>query len=110
MIPLSDVRIGQLLQLSVNQCPTLAKTWSQFGSWCYRWAHRVVDVAANDPAGQLTDEDRLQVQQLIPDASNLNSDLESIYSILSQARAVITEDEIDSVNILNQHHLKSYIF
>lgn len=70
----------------------------------------MVDVAANDPAGQLTEEDRLQVQQLIPDAPNLNSDLESIYSILSQARSVITEDEIDSVNILLKYFLFIFTF
>lgn len=41
----SDYLIGQLLQLSIYQCPSLAKSWYNFASWCYGWGRKVVNTS-----------------------------------------------------------------
>jgi len=93
VIPPTDAVIGRLLQLSVSRCPELAKTWSQFASWCYRWGRRVVD-AASEAGGQLSEVDRVAVQQLMP-AGMTADDLDKVYFILSQTHAVADEEDIE---------------
>ncbi|KOX79166.1 Serine/threonine-protein kinase SMG1 [Melipona quadrifasciata] len=87
-IPVSDMIIGRLTQLGVNQCPDLPLAWCSFASWCYKWGRKIVD---NSNSGQLTDADRVTIRELLPfDTSE--SDLNAIFSILSQSKT-IPEDE-----------------
>ena len=89
-IPVSDMIIGKLMQLGVNQCPDLPLAWCNFAAWCYKWGKKIVD---NSNSGQLTDADRLSIRSLLPvDISE--SDLTAIFSILSQNKT-IPEDEGD---------------
>lgn len=90
LIPVSDMIIGKLMQLGVNQCPDLPLAWCNFAAWCYKWGKKIVD---NSNSGQLTDADRLSIRSLLPvDISE--SDLTAIFSILSQNKT-IPEDEGD---------------
>lgn len=93
VIPPTDAVIGQLLQLGVARCPELAKAWSQFASWCYRWGRRVVD-AASEAGGQLSEVDRVAVQHLMPPGMTAD-DLDKVYFVLSQTRAVADEEDIE---------------
>lgn len=93
MIPPTDAVIGRLLQLGVSRCPELGKAWSQFASWCYRWGRRVVD-AASEARGQLSEVDRVAVQQIMPPGISAD-DLDRVYFILSQTRAVADEEDIE---------------
>lgn len=93
MIPPTDAVIGRLLQLGVSRCPELGKAWSQFASWCYRWGRRVVD-AASEAGGQLSEVDRVAVQQMMPPGISAD-DLDKVYFILSQTRAVADEEDIE---------------
>ncbi|XP_076757575.1 serine/threonine-protein kinase Smg1 isoform X3 [Xylocopa sonorina] len=87
-IPISDMIIGRLTQLGVNQCPDLPLAWCSFASWCYKWGRKIVD---SSNSGQLTDADRTAIRDLLPfDTSE--SDLNAIFSILSQSKT-IPEDE-----------------
>ena len=95
VIPPADAVIGRLVQLGVSRCPELAKAWSQFASWCYRWGRRVVD-AASEAGGQLSEVDRVAVQQLMPSGIT-TEDLDKVYFILSQTRAVADEEDIEVV-------------
>ncbi|KAG7209878.1 hypothetical protein KM043_011480 [Ampulex compressa] len=89
-IPTSDMIIGKLMQLGVNQCPDLPLAWSSFAAWCYKWGRKIVD---NSNAGQLTDADRMSIRSLLPiDIAEV--DLNTIFSILSQNKR-IPEDEGD---------------
>ncbi|XP_034250537.1 serine/threonine-protein kinase SMG1 [Thrips palmi] len=93
IIPTTDTTIGRVLRLAVVQCPQLAKSWAHFANWCYRWGRRAVDVT-NEIGGQLSAADKACVQAMMPqDASP--SDLESVFSILGQTRAVADEEDID---------------
>lgn len=98
-IPISDMIIGRLTQLGVNQCPDLPLAWCSFASWCYKWGRKIVD---NSNSGQLTDADRATIRDLLPfDTSE--SDLNTIFSILSQSKT-IPEDEgeiTDTTNDVN---------
>ncbi|XP_020295832.1 serine/threonine-protein kinase SMG1 isoform X3 [Pseudomyrmex gracilis] len=90
LIPTSDMIIGKLMQLGVNQCPDLPLAWSSFAAWCYKWGRKIVD---NSNSGQLTDTDRLNIKSLLP-LDIAEADLNTIFSILSQNKT-IPEDEGD---------------
>ncbi|KYN40743.1 Serine/threonine-protein kinase SMG1 [Trachymyrmex septentrionalis] len=90
LIPTSDMIIGKLMQLGVNQCPDLPRAWSSFAAWCYKWGRKIVD---NSNSGQLTDTDRVNIQSLLP-MDIAETDLNTIFSILSQNKT-IPEDEGD---------------
>ncbi|KAL6259418.1 hypothetical protein P5V15_009339 [Pogonomyrmex californicus] len=90
LIPTSDMIIGKLMQLGVNQCPDLSRAWSSFAAWCYKWGRKIVD---NSNSGQLTDTDRMNIQSLLP-MDIAETDLNVIFSILSQNKT-IPEDEGD---------------
>ncbi|XP_011689275.1 PREDICTED: serine/threonine-protein kinase SMG1 [Wasmannia auropunctata] len=90
LIPTSDMIIGKLMQLGVNQCPDLPRAWSSFAAWCYKWGRKIVD---NSNSGQLTDTDRINIQSLLP-MDIAETELDTIFSILSQNKT-IPEDEGD---------------
>lgn len=100
MIPPTDTVIGRLLQLGVSRCPELGKAWSQFASWCYRWGRRVVD-AASEARGQLSEVDRVAVQQIMPPGISAD-DLDKVYFILSQTRGVADEEDIEVRSIMDK--------
>ncbi|XP_043280213.1 serine/threonine-protein kinase SMG1 isoform X1 [Venturia canescens] len=98
LIPRSDMIIGKLIQLGVNQCPELSVAWSSFAGWCYKWGHKIVD---DSKAGQLTDADRANIHALLPHDIR-ESDTIAILSILSQNNSM-PEDEtvMDKYNLAN---------
>jgi PI-3-kinase-related kinase SMG-1 len=100
VIPPTDTVIGRLLQLGVSRCPELGKAWSQFASWCYRWGRRVVD-AASEARGQLSEVDRVAVQQIMPPGISAD-DLDKVYFILSQTRGVADEEDIEVRSIMDK--------
>ncbi|OXU25637.1 hypothetical protein TSAR_001094 [Trichomalopsis sarcophagae] len=109
LIPTSDVIVGKLVQLGVNQCPDLPTAWSNFAAWCYKWGRKIVD---NPSSGLLTDADKANIQQLLP-LDVPETDLNVIYTILGQKNRVLPEDEGDiDTNDINtsetiEHHLRS---
>lgn len=94
VIPTSEIIVGQLLHLGVSTCPKLAKAWVQFAAWCYRWGRRVVDATSQAGGGQLSESDRLAVQQILPAGIAIN-DLDRVYYILGQTRALADEEDIE---------------
>ncbi|XP_046606357.1 serine/threonine-protein kinase SMG1 isoform X1 [Neodiprion virginianus] len=90
LIPISDMIVGKLAQLGVNQCPDLPKAWCKFAAWCYKWGRKIVD---NSNSGQLVDTDRANIRSLLP-LGTTDVDVNMIFSILSQNKT-IPEDEGD---------------
>nr|CAD7257208.1 unnamed protein product [Timema shepardi] len=107
VIPASDLLVGQLLQSGVSLCPTLAKSWNQLASWCYRWGRRVVD-AAIEAGGQLSEADRLAIQHVLP-AGTSREDLDRVYAILSQTRAVADEEDIETEDFNTSEMIESQL-
>ncbi|XP_031845911.1 serine/threonine-protein kinase Smg1 isoform X3 [Nomia melanderi] len=95
-IPTSDMTIGRLMQLGVNQCPDLPIAWCSFASWCYKWGRKIVD---NSNVARLTDSDRLAIRELLPFQTD-EVDLIAVFSILSQSKT-IPEDEGDITDATN---------
>lgn len=96
-IPLNDMAVGKLLHFNVHQCTTLAKNWNAFGTWCYRWGRKVVDLSSNS-VHSLTEDDKNSIQNLLPSETN-EEDLSKIYSILSQTVTVLDDEDITSNEI-----------
>ncbi|XP_057324226.1 serine/threonine-protein kinase SMG1 isoform X1 [Microplitis mediator] len=90
LIPHSDMVIGKLMQLGVNQCPDFPAVWASFAGWCYKWGRKIVD---NSQSGQLTEVDVSNIRALLP-ADITEADSNAILSILSQNKS-IPEDEGD---------------
>ncbi|XP_076649018.1 serine/threonine-protein kinase Smg1 isoform X2 [Halictus rubicundus] len=95
-IPVSDMIIGKLMQLGVNQCPDLPVAWCSFASWCYKWGRKIVD---NSNTARLTDSDRSAIRDMLPFETG-ETDLMAIFSILSQSKT-IPEDEGDITDTIN---------
>ncbi|GFQ70201.1 hypothetical protein TNCT_391641 [Trichonephila clavata] len=70
----SDYLVGQILQLSVYQCPSLAKSWSNFASWCYGHGRKVVNTACNGSLNMLPEE-KDKILTLIPNTRKEDVDV-----------------------------------
>ncbi|GIY22261.1 hypothetical protein CDAR_374792 [Caerostris darwini] len=70
----SDYLVGELLQLSVYQCPSLAKSWCSFASWCYGHGRKVVNSACNGSLSILSEE-KEKILALIPNAHKEDTDV-----------------------------------
>lgn len=92
VIPLSDSAVGKLLQFSVNQCPGLAKAWSNFAAWCFRWGRKMVEFSSNT-GEQLTETDKMQIKSVMIGCSP--QDYNSVCEILSKTKATYDDEEID---------------
>ncbi|XP_034948666.1 serine/threonine-protein kinase SMG1 isoform X2 [Chelonus insularis] len=90
LIPHSDMVLGKLMQLGVNQCPDLAAAWANYAGWCYKWGRKIVD---NSNSGQLTDADVNNIRALLPENIS-EADSNATLLILSQNKS-IPEDEGD---------------
>lgn len=89
LIPASDVIVGKVVQLGVNQCPDLPAAWSNFAGWCYKWGRKIVD---NSNSGFLTEIDKTNIQSLLPiDISD--ADFNTVLTILGQKNRIVPEDE-----------------
>ena len=89
LIPASDVIVGKLMQLGVNQCPDLPAAWFNFATWFYKWGRKIVD---NSNSGLLTDIDKTNIQSLLPiDITEV--DLNTVFAILGQKNRLVPEDE-----------------
>ncbi|XP_047110312.1 serine/threonine-protein kinase SMG1 [Schistocerca piceifrons] len=108
VVPAAETVVGQLLQLSVSVCPTLAKAWGQLGAWCYRWGRRAVDIAGRAGGGQLGEADRLAVQALVP-SGIAGHDLDRVYSILGQTRALADEEDIEAEDYNTSEMIESQL-
>lgn len=89
LIPPSDVIVGKLVQLGVNQCPDLPAAWANFAAWCYKWGRKIVDSSSS---GSLTDTDKIAIRALLPCDVD-EDDLGAILTILGQRNRVVPEDE-----------------
>ncbi|XP_050301026.1 serine/threonine-protein kinase SMG1 [Anthonomus grandis grandis] len=98
IIPLNEMAVGKLLQFSAHQCPSLAKSWNAFGTWCYRWGKKTVD-HGSIMKNNLTEEHCLEIKALLPFETS-EKDVTKIIRILSQTRsAIIGEEDIESNEI-----------
>ncbi|XP_055371499.1 serine/threonine-protein kinase Smg1 [Condylostylus longicornis] len=86
VIPLVDMMIGKLIQMSVKEYSNLAKSWLALGGWYYRWGKKIVEAKTITNAG------------LSP------IDIETMQDILS-----FTETDViqDIISVLNQHQVVS---
>lgn len=107
IIPDSDMVIGRILSMSVSHCPTLAKTWSCYASWCYRWGRKMVDVASR-AGGSLSELDLVKIKQILPHDTS-EDQLHEIITILSHTRAVADEDNIEAENLNTTEMIKSQL-
>lgn len=97
VIPLNDMAVGKLLHFNVHQCASLAKNWNAFGTWCYRWGRKVVDLSSSS-VHSLTEDDKNSIQNLLPPETS-QEDVAKIYSILSQTVTVLDDEDIASNEI-----------
>ncbi|KAG9477052.1 hypothetical protein GDO78_002442 [Eleutherodactylus coqui] len=95
-----DFILGQLYHLSSVQAPEVAKSWAALASWAYRWGRKVVDNASQGEGVKLLQQEKLEVQSLLPDNVS-EEDKEKIYGILGQAmcRPAGIQDEDMSLQI-----------
>ncbi|XP_075035849.1 serine/threonine-protein kinase SMG1 [Mixophyes fleayi] len=95
-----DFILGQLYHLSSVQAPEVAKSWAALASWAYRWGRKVVDNASQGEGVKLLQQEKLEVQSLLPDNVS-DEDKEKIYGILGQAmcRPAGIQDEDMSLQI-----------
>ncbi|KFM68139.1 Serine/threonine-protein kinase SMG1, partial [Stegodyphus mimosarum] len=70
----TDYLIGQLLQLSIYQCPSLAKSWCNFASWCYAWGRKVVNTSSNGSIF-IFPEEEAKIISLMSNASKEDIDI-----------------------------------
>lgn len=106
VIPLSDSAVGKLLQFSVNQCPGLAKAWSSFASWCFRWGRKMVEFSSKT-GEQLTDNDKMQIRSVMIGCSP--QDFEAVCEILSKTKATYDDEEIDWNEINTSEMIESQL-
>ncbi|XP_055626781.1 serine/threonine-protein kinase Smg1 [Toxorhynchites rutilus septentrionalis] len=85
-----DIVMGKLLQASVHRCPELAKAWSQFGSWCYRWGKKIMEF--NTEGNTVHRINLEEIRKILPATSS--DDLQKIAVILNQHEVICEEDEI----------------
>lgn len=83
-----DAAMGKIISHSINQCPSLAKTWSAYGNWCYRWGRKVVEQRWEKSSGI----DNEAITGLIPSASQ--KDIQQIVDVLNQSKATADDDEV----------------
>ncbi|XP_056647970.1 serine/threonine-protein kinase SMG1 isoform X1 [Diorhabda sublineata] len=108
IIPLNEIAIGKLLQFSVHHYGSLAKSWNDFGTWCYRWGKKIVD-HSSEIKNNLTDEHCLEIKKLLPPETT-EEDLTKIFFILSQTnRNIIDEEDIDSNEIKTSEMIQSQL-
>ncbi|XP_074602353.1 serine/threonine-protein kinase Smg1 [Brevipalpus obovatus] len=43
----SEINCSKMLQIGVEYCPQMSKSWFALGAWCYRWGKRLVDLEDN---------------------------------------------------------------
>lgn len=93
MIPSIDVAVGKIIQYSIKQCPSLAKAYGAFGSWCYRWGRKMVEQRTEhgDKSG-LRKSDIAAINNLIPTASS--EDISNIVQILNTHQVSSDDEEI----------------
>lgn len=89
MMSSNDFFIGKLLNNGVKKCPDMAKAWSNFGNWCYRFGKKMVE-SKTDSEG-LRPIDFQSIKQLIPEASD--DEAEKILNILNQQQITSIDDE-----------------
>lgn len=106
VIPLSDSAVGKLLQFSVNQCPGLAKAWSNFAAWCFRWGRKMVEFSSKT-GEQLTDDDKMQIKSVMVACSI--QDFEAVCEILSKTKATCDDEEIDWNEINTSEMIESQL-
>ncbi|XP_042907666.1 serine/threonine-protein kinase SMG1 isoform X2 [Parasteatoda tepidariorum] len=85
-----------LLQLSVQQCPSLAKSWYSFASWCYAHGRKVVNSACTGSLNMLPEE-KYKIISLIPNAykEDIDNLLNIITSLLSTSSGEWDNQEVD---------------
>lgn len=107
IIPLNEMAIGKLLQFSVHQCVTLAKGWSSFGTWCYKWGRKILD-HGHSSTNSLTNEDCDAIKSLLPEDTN-EEEISEIFKILSQNRNITDEEDLDSNSIKTSFMIKNQL-
>ncbi|XP_055937546.1 serine/threonine-protein kinase SMG1-like isoform X2 [Argiope bruennichi] len=75
-----DYLVGQLLELSVYQCPNLAKSWCNFASWCYGHGRKVVNTACNGSL-HILPEEKERILSLIPNVHK--EDFDALLGIIT---------------------------
>lgn len=84
-----DLAVGKLISSSIKQCPELAKSWGAYGSWCYRWGRKLVELRAETDG--LRNIDIASVQTLIPTASS--HDIDWVAFVLNQHKLSADDEE-----------------
>lgn len=84
-----DLAVGKLISGSIKQCPQLAKSWGAYGSWCYRWGRKLVELRAETDG--LRSIDIASVTALIPTASS--DDIDWVVSVLNQHKLSADDEE-----------------
>ncbi|XP_060520485.1 serine/threonine-protein kinase SMG1 isoform X2 [Cylas formicarius] len=98
VVPLNEMAVGKLLQFGAHQCPSLAKSWNAFGTWCYRWGKKITDRSADI---NLSDEHCSEIRASLPSDTS-EDDYAKIFRILSQTRSIVgggDDEDIDSNEI-----------
>lgn len=97
ILPSVDFATGKIIAHSLKQCPTLAKTWSTFGNWCYRWGRKVVEHRAEQcTETKMSGSDMTAIRELIPAATN--EDIDRIVSLLNQHKTPVEDEDLLTAN------------
>jgi PI-3-kinase-related kinase SMG-1 len=86
----SEFFVGKLMNNGVKKCPDLAKAWSCFGNWCYRWGKKMVE-SKTDSEG-LRPIDFQSIKQLLPEAGD--EEAGKIVNILNQQHITAEDEDI----------------
>lgn len=106
IIPLNEMAIGKLLQFSLTQYSNLAKGWSAFGTWCYKWGKKILD--CSNTKITLIEEDLQAIRNLLPSTTS-DSDINKIVDILSQTRNKTDDEDLDSSTIQTSAMIKNQL-
>lgn len=84
-----DLAVGKLISSSIKQCPEWAKSWGAYGSWCYRWGRKLVELRAETDG--LRNIDISNIAALIPTASS--NDIDCVVAVLNQHKLSAEDEE-----------------
>lgn len=90
----TDLLVGRLVWFSANHCPGLAKSWYQFGNWCYRWGKKVIEHQSSQNC--LSDEICQEVRAWLPPGTSQEV-FQEVLEVLTSKPAGF--DDLDSSDV-----------
>ncbi|CAK8695398.1 unnamed protein product [Clavelina lepadiformis] len=99
-----EIIIGSLLNLATIQAPDMAKAWFTMAGWSYKWGRKLIDQASSAGNVELTNEEKLEVQDILAPLGVTGEQMEDVYGILRKAHCgsaniQVEGDAVDDITI-----------